>query len=113
LSLSTLFPYTTLFRSGPNKGYIEEQYDLYKEDPNAVDSSLKDIFAQYGAPVWLEQPTSSAFEGEQAASIDVKKLTSAMKLVEAIRHFGHLEADIYTVGLEKERNTDLIYSKKH
>src|SRR5699024_4425313 len=58
---------------GPNKGYIEEQYDLYKEDPNAVDSSLKDIFAQYGAPVWLEQPTSSAFEGEQAASIDVKK----------------------------------------
>src|SRR5690625_3213207 len=76
---------------GPNKGYIEEQYDLYKEDPNAVDSSLKDIFAQYGAPVWLEQPTSSAFEGEQAASIDVKKLTSAMKLVEAIRHFSLLE----------------------
>src|SRR5699024_4517317 len=98
---------------GPNKGYIEEQYDLYKEDPNAVDSSLKDIFAQYGAPVWLEQPTSSAFEGEQAASIDVKKLTSAMKLVEAIRHFGHLEADIYPVGLEKERNTDLVDPKTY
>ncbi|MFC4559093.1 2-oxoglutarate dehydrogenase E1 component [Virgibacillus kekensis] len=94
---------------GPNLGYIEEQYDLYKEDHEAVDPSLREIFDQYGAPDWLKQPSNTVQEtsGQQTSINDVKKLTSAMKLVEAIRRFGHLEADIYPVG-SKERKTDLV-----
>ncbi|GAA0429385.1 MULTISPECIES: 2-oxoglutarate dehydrogenase E1 component [Virgibacillus] len=92
---------------GPNMGYIEEQYDLYKEDPEAVDPSIKQMFNEHGAPQWLSHANDSN-QAVQATSInDVKKLTSAMKLVEAIRRFGHLEADIYPVGL-KERKSELV-----
>ena len=99
---------------GPNRGYIEEQYDLYKEDPEAVDSSIKDIFKQYGAPTWLTETPSIAQEGQTTQSIgDIKKLTSAMKFVEAIRRFGHLEADIYPVGLQKERHSELVHPESY
>ncbi|MEC5423756.1 2-oxoglutarate dehydrogenase E1 component [Virgibacillus sp. C22-A2] len=94
---------------GPNMGYVEEQYDLYKEDPEAVDPSIKEMFDQQGAPDWLSQTDKTFQSTPQNTSInDVKKLTSAMKLVEAIRRFGHLEADIYPVGLEKERKSELV-----
>src|SRR5699024_5403092 len=33
--------------------------------------------------------------------------------VEAIRRFGHLEADIYPVGLQKERSTELVDLKTY
>lgn len=92
---------------GPNKGYLEEQYELYKENPEAVESSIKELFDQYGAPKWLGQPVQTA-AGSGASETDVTKLTSAIKLVEAIRRFGHLEADIYPVGLKKNRKTELI-----
>lgn len=98
---------------GPNIGYIEEQYDLYKEDHEAVDPSLKEIFDQYGAPVWL-QPSSAAQPASQStpSTDDIKKLTAAMKLIEAIRRFGHLDADIYAVG-SRERSTELIEPKTY
>ncbi|EQB35063.1 MULTISPECIES: 2-oxoglutarate dehydrogenase E1 component [Virgibacillus] len=93
---------------GPNMGYVEEQYELYKEDPEAVDPSIKKMFDEHGAPQWLSQSTVSAEAPSQATSInDVKKLTSAMKLVEAIRRFGHLEADIYPVG-HRGRKSELV-----
>ncbi|PAV29803.1 2-oxoglutarate dehydrogenase E1 component [Virgibacillus profundi] len=94
---------------GPNMGYVEEQYDLYKEDPEAVDPSLKEMFDQYGAPEWTVQSgvQDQATSGQTSIN-DVKKLTSAMKLVEAIRRFGHLEADIYAVSVHKERKSNLV-----
>jgi 2-oxoglutarate dehydrogenase E1 component len=85
---------------GPNKGYIEEQYDLYKENPEAVEPSIKEMFDQFGAPKWLDQQAQVAVS--EASETDVTKLTSAIKLVEAIRRFGHLEADIYPVGLKNK-----------
>ncbi|WP_164669650.1 2-oxoglutarate dehydrogenase E1 component [Virgibacillus doumboii] len=99
---------------GPNIGYIEEQYDLYKEDPEAVDPSFKEMFDQYGSPVWLSQSERTAQPASQSApsTNDIKKLTSAMKLVEAIRRFGHLDADIYAVG-SRERSTELIDPKTY
>mgnify|MGYP001193053345 FL=1 len=93
---------------GPNMGYIEEQYELYKADPEAVDPTIKDMFDRHGAPEWLTEQHPQ-LESSKGTSIDsVKKLTSAMKLVEAIRRFGHLEADIYPVGLEKKRVSELV-----
>ncbi|MFU0788719.1 2-oxoglutarate dehydrogenase E1 component [Virgibacillus proomii] len=93
---------------GPNLGYVEEQYDLYKEDPEAVDPSIKKMFDEHGAPQWLSQTNVAAGAAAEATSIDdVKKLTSAMKLVEAIRRCGHLEAEIYPVGMKK-RKSELV-----
>ncbi|MDC3413619.1 2-oxoglutarate dehydrogenase E1 component [Aquibacillus sp. 3ASR75-11] len=101
---------------GPNMGYIEEQYETYKEDTNAVDPSLKEIFDQHGAPVWLNQTRtegSGQSDAQNANQNDMKKLTSALKLVEAIRRYGHLEADIYPVGRDKFRNSNLTDAKTY
>ncbi|SFE00864.1 2-oxoglutarate dehydrogenase E1 component [Lentibacillus persicus] len=94
---------------GPNMGYIEEQYELYKENHEAVDPSLRKLFEEHGAPEWLRSSQKSGEEPAQSESPigNVKKLTSAMRLVEAIRRFGHLEADIYPVGRD-ERETNLV-----
>lgn len=99
---------------GPNIGYVEEQYDLFKEDPESVDPSLKEVFEQHGAPKWMQSNNVATQPASTSTSInDVKKLTSAMKLVEAIRRYGHLEADIYPVGLTKERETGLVQPKAY
>ncbi|TQS76562.1 2-oxoglutarate dehydrogenase E1 component [Ornithinibacillus gellani] len=100
--------------SGPNIGYLEEQFELYTNDPESVDSSIKELFDQHGAPDWMHDKEKQVLEESGASSIkDVKKLTSAMKLVEAIRRYGHLEADIYAVGLQKERQSDLVDPKSY
>src|SRR5699024_6420583 len=77
-------------------GYVEEQYELYKEDPSVVDSSLKEVFDQHGAPKWLEEASETS--GGDFSTTDVRKLTAALKYMDAIRRFGHREADIYAVG---------------
>ncbi|MDC3417672.1 2-oxoglutarate dehydrogenase E1 component [Aquibacillus sp. 3ASR75-54] len=90
-------------------GYVEEQYEAYLEDPTSVDLSLKELFDEHGAPTWLiESGVSSKATAGANSYNDIKKLTSALKLVEAIRRYGHLEADIYPVGLEKGRKSALI-----
>src|SRR5699024_4693328 len=93
-------------------GYVEEQYDLYKEDPESVDPSIKEMFDQYGAPTWLHQSNHGQSMHRETSINDVKTLTSAMKFVEAIRRFGHLDADIYPVGLKKSE-TELVDPKSY
>lgn len=94
---------------GPNMGYVEEQYDVYKEDPDAVDPSLKSMFDTYGAPVWPQANAAQAEakSGNGFTKEDVRKITAAMKCIDAIRRFGHLEADIYAVG-GRDEQTDLL-----
>lgn len=78
---------------GPNMGYVEEQYELFLDDPDAVDESLRHIFEQYGAPEWMDADDGGQVapqSGGATSFTDLKKLTSAMKLVEAIRRHGHL-----------------------
>ncbi|QHE51177.1 2-oxoglutarate dehydrogenase E1 component [Pontibacillus sp. HMF3514] len=97
---------------GPNMGYIEEQYDLYLDDPAKVDPSLKDVFDQYGAPDWMDaQGGGTSVQGPSAG--DIQKVTSAMKLVEAIRRYGHMEADIYPVGQKDERYSPTLDLKTY
>lgn len=94
---------------GPNRGYLEQQYELYKEDPQAIESTIKEIFDTYGAPAWIQESNNIGKTSTQSASeFDVKKLTSAIQLVEAIRRYGHTEADIYPVGDYKGDRTTLL-----
>ncbi|MCH5586645.1 2-oxoglutarate dehydrogenase E1 component [Shimazuella sp. AN120528] len=74
---------------GPNLAYILGQYEQYNKDPESVDSTLKVLFEQWGSPVMVEnnQPTLEM-------ETDVKKVISAEKLVQYIRTYGHLSANI-------------------
>ncbi|WP_254434281.1 2-oxoglutarate dehydrogenase E1 component [Halobacillus sp. Marseille-Q1614] len=90
-------------------GYIEEQYELYVKDPESVDATLKEVFDQHGAPEWMSASASASVNGEaQAASVDIVKVTSALKLVEAIRRHGHLDAKIYAVGSNERGPTNML-----
>ncbi|WP_241655989.1 2-oxoglutarate dehydrogenase E1 component [Halobacillus litoralis] len=90
-------------------GYIEEQFEQYENDPSAVDPSLKEIFDEHGAPDWMEGGTALEANGVAAPSKgDVVKITSALKLVEAIRRHGHLQANIYAVGSDERPKTNLL-----
>src|SRR5690625_3574266 len=63
------------------------------------DPRMAYVEEQYGAPIWMYATKTTQATSESGTSIDdVKKLTSAIKFVEAIRRHGHLEADIYPVG---------------
>nr|WP_238378768.1 2-oxoglutarate dehydrogenase E1 component [Halalkalibacillus sediminis] len=88
-------------------GYVEEQYDLYLDDPDAVDESLRQMFEEYGAPDWVSTSGETA-QGGQTSSADLKKVASAIRLIEAIRRHGHLEADIFPVGRQDDRQSKLL-----
>ncbi|WP_219914593.1 2-oxoglutarate dehydrogenase E1 component [Thalassobacillus sp. CUG 92003] len=93
-------------------GYIEEQYETYRQDPDAVDPSLKEIFDEHGAPDWMSDQ-ATAPKGDQFSSEYIGKVTSAYKLVEAIRRHGHLEADVYAVGGEERASSPLLDPKHY
>jgi 2-oxoglutarate dehydrogenase E1 component len=75
---------------GPNLAYILGQYEQYIHDPESVDSTLKVLFEQWGSPVMVDNNQSSA----SGTNTDVKKVISAEKLVQYIRTYGHLSANI-------------------
>lgn len=98
---------------GPNMGYVEEQYEVFKEDPNAVDSTLKTMFETYGAPAWPEEETEQPVKnGNGFSKDDVRKITAALRTIDAIRRFGHLEADVYAVGSRNDK-TNLLDSNTY
>lgn len=75
---------------GPNLAYILDQYEQYSNDPESVDPTLKVLFEQWGSPVIVENKQPPTLE----IDTDVKKVISAEKLVQYIRTYGHLSANI-------------------
>ncbi|WP_226666641.1 2-oxoglutarate dehydrogenase E1 component [Metabacillus litoralis] len=88
---------------GPNLGYVMEQYDLYKSDPDSVDIELKEIFDNWGSPSIQTKQSTSA--GNETISADkMKQIAEAVKLVTNIRRYGHLNASIYPFEDTAEKN---------
>ncbi len=80
--------------SGPNLGYVMEQYDLFLQSPELVETELVELFHQFGAPGVVEGDVA-VYEGTASHGGDYKKVLAAVKLAEAIRTHGHQAADIY------------------
>lgn len=88
---------------GPNLGYVMEQYDLYKSDPDSVDIELKEIFDNWGSPSIQTKQSNSA--GNDSISAEkMKQIAEAVKLVTNIRRYGHLNASIYPFEDTSEKN---------
>lgn len=83
--------------SGPNLGYVMEQYDLFLQSPDEVDSELVSLFQQYGAPKIA--PTSiTNVDTSTVEPNNFEKIIRAIELADAIRANGHLTADIYPLN---------------
>lgn len=86
--------------SGPNLGYVMEQYDLFLQAPDEVEAELVTLFQQFGAPALATGEVSETVNVEPG---NFKKVLAAVKLADAIRNQGHLAADIYPL---KDRKLD-------
>ncbi|TFE23312.1 2-oxoglutarate dehydrogenase E1 component [Cohnella luojiensis] len=102
---------------GPNLGYIQEQYDIYLQNSEAVSPQYRELFAQYGAPPRAEtgarhqgmaaQPQRN--DGSVATDTQLlKKAIAAGQLAWNIRSFGHLAADIDPLGLSPKASSEMI-----
>ncbi|MEL3961085.1 2-oxoglutarate dehydrogenase E1 component [Lysinibacillus endophyticus] len=81
--------------SGPNLGYVMEQYDLYLQNPEDVEPELVALFQQFGSP-FVEGAVETVSEGTANVQTgNIKKIFAAVQLADAIRSFGHLAADVY------------------
>lgn len=94
--------------TGPNLGYVMEMYDLFKADPNAVDPELAELFRNFGAP--MAEESSAAAVTAEGSKTDLRKVLAVYSLLEAIRSYGHLAADIYPLNDRPKDTTRLELS---
>lgn len=95
-----------------NRTYIEEQYRMFIQNVASVPTSFRDMFEQYGAPNWADQSIKQKKSNDISFDM-LKKVTATIKLVEAIRRYGHLAAKIYPVGKKKNRHSTLILPESY
>ncbi|WP_145328887.1 2-oxoglutarate dehydrogenase E1 component [Paenibacillus xylanexedens] len=103
---------------GPNMGYVQEQYELFTQDPGAVTPAYRELFEQWGAPPMSgkgAETLSNSGNGQVASgSVDIQLLQKAVtagKLVWNIRTYGHLAADIDPLGISEATDTSLLEPK--
>ncbi|MGZ9583884.1 2-oxoglutarate dehydrogenase E1 component [Paenibacillus marinisediminis] len=86
---------------GPNEGYIQQVYERYVEDANAVDANYREMFERYGPPtagVEYKQVTDDAAVSGNLPHMEA--VGSAVRLADGIRVYGHLAADIDPLGFD-------------
>lgn len=81
-------------RFGANLGYLLEMYDQYLQDPASVTDDLKELFGAI---------STEGGQSPAGLNIGAEKIKSLMRLVDNIRQYGHLSADIYPL-YKPERN---------
>jgi 2-oxoglutarate dehydrogenase E1 component len=102
--------------SGPNLAYIQEQYDFYLQDAQAVTAQYRELFERLGAPPQSGTegqagPANYSPDGTSSASFNgamVKKAIATGKLVWNIRSYGHLAADIDPLGISPKAETKML-----
>ncbi|WP_409288709.1 2-oxoglutarate dehydrogenase E1 component [Peribacillus sp. SCS-37] len=98
--------------SGPNLGYVLEQYDLFLEDSQSVGSDLKELFETWGSPEAAVPAAGQPAVKQESYGVPLsadmmKKVMSAVQLAENIRAYGHLAANIYPLN-EVPKENDVI-----
>src|SRR5215212_2818586 len=73
--------------TGPNRAYILELYDRYREDPNSVDEAARQLFETWS-------PLEAAAPVRVQGTGDLLSLTGAANLAQAIRVYGYLVGDL-------------------
>ncbi|MBT2677916.1 2-oxoglutarate dehydrogenase E1 component [Bacillus sp. ISL-35] len=81
---------------GANQGYVEELYELFLQDPNAVDPEMKAYFEQNsGKRKTTNQVVDFPMSTEAHTSGNPAKIAAVLRYADYIRSNGHLSANIY------------------
>jgi len=76
---------------GPNSGYVVELYERFQQDPESVDPEIRALFEKWN-------PEISDSTTTDAHPQDMDKIVATANLAQAIRAFGHLDADLDPLG---------------
>ncbi|MFD2829301.1 2-oxoglutarate dehydrogenase E1 component [Corticicoccus populi] len=79
-------------RFGTNLGMVLELYDMYQDDPNSVSEEMQTLFRELNAG------------GGGLTKDNQQSVKGMLRLLDDIRLFGHLKADIYPVYRPKFEN---------
>ena len=85
---------------GPNVAYLLSLFARYQEDPQAVDASTQAYFQEHALELQqlLELDGDSAVETAVSPSLPFTKIKAVVDLTQAIREYGHLEAQLDPLG---------------
>ncbi|HVG72972.1 MAG TPA: 2-oxoglutarate dehydrogenase E1 component [Vicinamibacterales bacterium] len=78
--------------AGVNAAYVLELYERYRQNPESVDPETRKAFESWTP----ESPTGPA--PTPAANVDTRVVVGAANLVESIRRYGHLAAQLDPLG---------------
>jgi 2-oxoglutarate dehydrogenase E1 component len=87
--------------SGPNLGYLIDQYERYKKNPMSVEAEMREFFEEINE-------SDFAISAKEVSAVSVPetvshgKIIAAVKLAENIRTYGHLFSNIYPLGREHQ-----------
>ncbi|MBG3873240.1 2-oxoglutarate dehydrogenase E1 component [Staphylococcus xylosus] len=86
---------------GANLGYVLDLYDIYLNDPSAVPEDLQVLFSTIKNS---EANITTNNEGQSNITKGDSTIKRVMRLIDNIRQYGHLLADIYPVNRPKREN---------
>jgi len=92
--------------SGPNLGYLIDQYERYKKEPLSVEEEMRVLFEQMNEADFSISSKSVPIVSEPDPT-QQRKIIAGVKLAENIRTYGHLAANIYPLGNHKRDQTHL------
>ena len=85
--------------AGVNAAYVLELYERYRQNPESVDPETRKAFESWtpleGAPYGSGEATRSTLA---PAGVETRVIVGAANLVESIRRYGHLAAQLDPLG---------------
>jgi 2-oxoglutarate dehydrogenase E1 component len=83
---------------GPNAGYVLELYERYRRDPGSVDDATQRFFESWQPPSDGNRAVPPAVAAAPELALSPEKVRCAVELVQGIREFGHLAAQLDPLG---------------
>jgi 2-oxoglutarate dehydrogenase E1 component len=84
--------------SGINTGYVLELYDRYRRNPESVDPDTRRAFESWTPEEILATADPESGGTSPRSAIDIHAIVGAANLVESIRRYGHLAAQLDPLG---------------
>lgn len=97
---------------GANEGYVLELYERFRAHPESLDPQTRAFFAAW-SPEVVEDGLDAVATGQvsAAAAVDTQRLmqraVGAVNFAQAIRQFGHVQANIDPLGGERPGDPEL------
>jgi 2-oxoglutarate dehydrogenase E1 component len=96
---------------GVNEAYVLEMYERFRERPDAVDPQTRAFFATW-SPGAVENgyralDNGATMDDVERTMIQMQRAVGAVSFAQAIRQFGHLEAQIDPLGTPRPGDPEL------